>query len=190
MSKGLTAEAFRPWLEDRGVPADALARIFPKPGYFNIARMTPYGEDWVQFMNSVGMGCLRGRVDNFFKGEDWAEIYSAVTGFETSLADMRIAAKRNYNLYKSLNVRLGYSRKDDIFPERWFESLETTDRGTLVLHDYFGTPLTKEDCQRLLDDYYDERGWDVKTGIPTEKTLIDSGLEDVAKDLKKRRLIE
>jgi len=190
MSKGLPAEAFRPWLENRGVHADALDRIFPKPGYFNIARMTPYGEDWVQFMNSVGMGCLRGRVDNFFKGEDWAEIYSAVTGFETSLEDLRKAARRNYNLYKSLNVRLGYSRKDDVFPDRWFEPLETSDRGTLVLHDYFGTPLTREDCQRLLDDYYDERGWDIETGTPMGRTLIELDLEDVARDLKKRNLIK
>jgi aldehyde:ferredoxin oxidoreductase len=92
-------------------------------------------------------------------------------------------------LYKALNVRLGYSRKDDVFPEQWFKPLETTERGTLVMRDYFGTPLSKEDCENLLDDYYDERGWDIKTGTPTEKTLLDSSLEDVAKDLKNRGLI-
>jgi len=133
---------------------------------------------------------LRGRVDNFFKGEDWSEIYSAVTGFETSLEELRKAARRNYNLYKVLNVRLGFSRKDDVFPERWFEPLVTSDRGTMVLCDYFGKPLTKQDCEKLLDDYYDERGWDIETGIPTEKTLRELGLEDVAKDLKKKGLIK
>jgi aldehyde:ferredoxin oxidoreductase len=117
-SRDAPAEDFRAWLEDRGVSQEALDRIFPRPGYFNIARMTPYGEDWVQFMNSTGMGCLRGRVDNFFKGEDWSEIYSAVTGFEMSLEDLRKAAKRSYNLYKALNVRRGFSRKDDVFPEK------------------------------------------------------------------------
>jgi aldehyde:ferredoxin oxidoreductase len=190
MSRGLKADAFRPWLEDRGVSADALERIFPKPEYFNIARMTPYGEDWVLFMNSVGMGCLRGRVDNFFKGEDWSDIYSAVTGFEVTLEDLRKAMRRNYTLYKALNVRLGFSRKDDIFPDRWFEPLETEDRGTMMLNDYFGNPLSRKDCEKLLDDYYDERGWDIKTGIPTEKTLDDLGLEEVAKDLKKKGFIK
>ncbi len=190
MAKDLPAERYRPWLEDRGVPKDALKRIFPQSGYFNIARMTPYGEDWVGFMNSVGMGCLRGRVDNFFKGEDWSEVYSAVTGFETSLADFREAMRRNYNLYKALNVRLGFSRKDDVFPDRWFEPLETPDRGTMDLCDYFGTPLAKEDCEKLLDDYYDERGWDIETGIPTEKSLVDCGLEDVGRDLKRRGCIK
>ena len=189
MSRDLPAEKFRPWLEDRAVPKEALDRIFPRPGYFNVARMLPYGEEWVLFMNSVGMGCLRGRVDNFFKGEDWSEIYSAITGMETSLPELRKAAGRNYTLYRALNARLGYSRKDDVFPDRWFEPLETTDRGTIKLCDYFGTPLTRKDCEKLLDDYYDERGWDPKTGIPTEKTLNELGLEDVARDLKKRKLI-
>ncbi len=89
-------------------------------------------------------------------------------------------------MLKALNVRLGFSRKDDVFPERWFGPLETTDRGTLVLCDYFGTPLSREDCERLLDDYYDERGWDIKRGIPTEETLVGHGLEDVAEDLRER----
>jgi aldehyde:ferredoxin oxidoreductase len=190
MSKDASPEKFSEWLVDRGVSKDALKRIFPRPGYFNIARMTPYGEDWISLMNSVGMGCLRGRVDNFFRGEDWSDIYSAVTGFETSLDQLMQASRRIYHLYKALNVRLGFSRKDDIFPERWFETLQTADRGNLVLCDYFGTPLSRQDCEKLLDDYYDERGWDVKTGIPLEKSLVYTGLEDVAKDLRKRGFIQ
>jgi len=189
MSKDEPPEKFRDWLEDRGVPRDAISRIFERPGYFNIARMTPYGEDWVAFMNSVGMGCLRGRVDNSMKSEDWSEMYSAVTGFETSLTELREAARRNWNLLKTLNVVAGFSRKDDAFPERWFEPLETSDRGTMVLCDYFATPLSREDCSTLLDDYYDERGWDIKTGIPTSKTLLESGLEDVVDKLKAKKLI-
>lgn len=190
MSRDEPAKKFRAWLEDRGVPEEAMERIFPRPGYFNIGRMTPYGEDWVAFMNSVGMGCLRGRADNFFQGEDWSEVYSAVTGFETSLKELREAARRVYTLYKALNVRAGFSRKDDVFPQRWFKPLETSDRGTLFLCDYFGNPLSREDCEQLLDDYYDERGWDVETGIPTEETLRELGLADVARDLKKRGFIQ
>lgn len=189
MSKDEPPEKFREWLIDRGVPKDAVARIFSRPGYFNIARMTPYGEDWVGFMNSVGMGCLRGRVDSFFRGEDWPDAYAAVTGFETTLEEMRQAARRNWNLLRALNIRLGFSRNDDVFPDRWFGPLETTDRGTMVLCDYFGTPLSREDCKNLLEDYYDERGWDKKTGIPTAKTLKDLALDDVAADLKKRGFI-
>jgi len=189
MSKDAPPDKFKEWLLDRGVADEAIERIFPRSGYFNIARMLPYGEDWIAFMNSVGMGCLRGRVDNFMVGEDWSECYSAITGFETSLKELRTAARRIYNLYKALNVRVGFSRKDDVFPERWFEPLETSDRGTMVLCDYFGKPLSREACEALLDDYYDERGWDVETGIPEKKTLVELGLEDAAGDLENRGLL-
>ena len=35
----------------------------------------------------------------------------------------------------------------------------------------------------LLDNYYDEKGWDIKTGIPTREKLSELGLESVAGDL-------
>ena len=41
----------------------------------------------------------------------------------------------------------------------------------------------------MKDEYYSIRGWDVKTGIPTEETLKKFDLEDVAKDLKKRKIL-
>jgi len=35
----------------------------------------------------------------------------------------------------------------------------------------------------LLDNYYDERGWDKKTGKPTPEKLKELGLDNVIKDL-------
>jgi len=32
----------------------------------------------------------------------------------------------------------------------------------------------------LLKEYYELRGWDEKTGLPTEKTLAALGMEDLA----------
>ena len=58
----------------------------------------------------------------------------------------------------------------------------------LVLCDYFGTPLSREDCERLLDDYYDERGWD-RRGNPTREILEDLGLGDAADNLEKIGLL-
>jgi aldehyde:ferredoxin oxidoreductase len=37
----------------------------------------------------------------------------------------------------------------------------------------------------LLDDYYQARGWDVKTGIPTRQKLEELGLKKEADELKK-----
>ena len=40
-----------------------------------------------------------------------------------------------------------------------------------------------------LDDYYDERGWDIVKGIPTKQKLEDLELKDVAADLEKKGFI-
>jgi aldehyde:ferredoxin oxidoreductase len=53
---------------------------------------------------------------------------------------------------------------------------ETPD-GTQALTDYYRKKkLSAEDIERLLDDYYDERGWNMERGIPTEEKLEELGL--------------
>jgi aldehyde:ferredoxin oxidoreductase len=37
---------------------------------------------------------------------------------------------------------------------------------------------------KMLDDYYDLRGWDKKTGLPTEKKLNDLGLKYATQELR------
>jgi aldehyde:ferredoxin oxidoreductase len=41
----------------------------------------------------------------------------------------------------------------------------------------------------MLDEYYEERGWDIKTGIPTREKLEELDLGDVAEDLHKQGFI-
>jgi len=50
--------------------------------------------------------------------------------------------------------------------------------------DYFKTKvLTKSDVLKMLDDYYEERGWDKKTGIPTKQKIIALDLPDFGLNL-------
>jgi len=37
----------------------------------------------------------------------------------------------------------------------------------------------------MLDQYYDFRGWDRETGIPTRERLLELGLKDIADDMEK-----
>ena len=46
-----------------------------------------------------------------------------------------------------------------------------------------GVAVTKYEA--MLDDYYDLRGWDKKTGIPARQTLKKLDLSDIADDLAK-----
>ena len=40
-----------------------------------------------------------------------------------------------------------------------------------------------ENMDKLLDEYYEIRGWDLKTGIPTREKLLELGLGDVADEI-------
>ena len=67
-------------------------------------------------------------------------------------------------------MRLGISRSDDNLPQRLTKE---------------GAPLGPSPGQvveldQMLDEYYDLRGWDVKTGIPLPETLRRLKLEDEA----------
>jgi len=46
--------------------------------------------------------------------------------------------------------------------------------------------VSKKDYKKLLSEYYDKRGWNKKTGLPTQKKLKELGLGFVIKDLKKK----
>jgi len=47
--------------------------------------------------------------------------------------------------------------------------------------DYYGQKvITKDDMERMLDEYYEARGWDRDTGIPLPEHLKSLGLEDYA----------
>jgi aldehyde:ferredoxin oxidoreductase len=46
-----------------------------------------------------------------------------------------------------------------------------------------GSIITAETLEKLKDDYYTYRGWDLKTGNPTKEKLIELGLDFVIPDL-------
>jgi len=73
----------------------------------------------------------------------------------------------SFNLCRMFNVREGISRADDALPARLGEPLpEGASAGEIV---------SGEDLEKLLEEYYELRGWD-KNGIPRPETLARLGL--------------
>jgi len=111
--------------------------------------------------------------------QDLADLYSLATGWETTVDDLKNIAMRQLNLEKAFNlIHTNFDRKDDMPDER--ELNEPIPAGNLK-----GWKIDKEKLNKMLDEYYELHGWDKETSFPTEKTLLESGLEDVIKDLKK-----
>jgi aldehyde:ferredoxin oxidoreductase len=48
-----------------------------------------------------------------------------------------------------------------------------------------GMVISQEMLDYMLDQYYDFRGWDRETGIPTRERLLELDLKDIADDMEK-----
>ena len=129
---------------------------------------------------------MRYHIHQFFGMERLSQYYTAATGIKMDARELKKAAERAWNVLKAINVREGFSRKDDRFPKKWLEPIMRGDE-KVYLQDIFKTKvLTKEDLVQMQDDYYDERGWEIERGIPTKAKLFELDLEKVIEDLERQ----
>jgi aldehyde:ferredoxin oxidoreductase len=106
-----------------------------------------------------------------------ADLMEAVTGLTLTAEDVQRVGERINNLAKAFNVREGFTRDDDTLPARLMT--EPLKAGASK-----GQYISKKDLDQMLDEYYAERGWDLRTGIPTSKKLAELGLQYVSRDIE------
>jgi benzoyl-CoA reductase subunit BamB len=98
------------------------------------------------------------------------DLISAGAGLDLDEESLTHLTRRNRDLVRSLNIRRGMRRKDEVPPEdhwkRRFPELE----------------------EELLDTYYEFKGWN-KDGIPKLESLHELGLDYVAEDFLKRGIL-
>jgi len=149
--------------------------------YEGKAKMVMYGEALQRVNNSLGVCHYNTTYLNPHLPDlpELAELYSAATGWETSVDDLKKITMRQLNLEKAFNLRFtSFDRKDDLpTPRDMKEPLPT---GNLA-----GWKMDEEKYNQMLDDYYELHGWDKKTSYPRRETLVALGLEYVANDLEK-----
>ena len=106
--------------------------------------------------------------------EENAEALHKVTGWNMSLDDLLLISERIWNLNRShyLLRNGGPGRIHDAPPKRHVE--ESISSGPAK-----GSANTLESFEKMLDEYYYNRGWDPK-GNPTRQVLEILGLEETA----------
>jgi aldehyde:ferredoxin oxidoreductase len=87
------------------------------------------------------------------------------------------SGERICNVQKAFNVRLGLTRKDDTVPRRFLE--EPVHSGPRK-GEHLGSIFPK-----MLDEYYEARGWNKSTGLPTKLKLESLGLKSISDELEK-----
>ena len=111
---------------------------------------------------------------------EWmAKFVNAVTGSVYTAENIMKAGERIINIERAFNVRQGLIREDDTLPKRFLEEPITSgvSKGEV------------SNLKPMLDEYYESRGWDLKTGLPYKKTLVDLNLKDIADELAKDKLV-
>ena len=185
--QGIPEEEYTKWFLERLDMSDEVKnRIYGNPPNLDsshysperIALMVKWYEDLSFVRDSLGV-CLfavntKSAIGNIY----CAKLISAYLGLNFSAKNIMEAGERILNLFKAYNVREGLTRVDDNFPSRLFhEALENgTSEGPVLSSDYM---------DELLDAYYELRGWNKKTGVPTREKLEELGLESVANELIK-----
>jgi aldehyde:ferredoxin oxidoreductase len=89
---------------------------------------------------------------------DWkylSTIVEITTGLELDEAQLRNVSSTVQNEIRKFNLREGLSPKDDTLPKRFFDEPLGKD----------GKTIRREDLQKMLQDYYQLRGWSPE-GIP------------------------
>ncbi len=92
-----------------------------------------------------------------------AKLMSGITG-AASKGELLQVGERIYNLEKLFNYREGFTRADDVIPDRFFEE-------PLTVGDRKGAVLTRDQFETMMDEFYTGRGWDLKTSEPEAARL-------------------
>ena len=94
--------------------------------------------------------------------------------------DVVKAAEKETFIARAFNAGEGIRRIDD-YPMVYYWQLKHGE--THLLYKGVTFPVTLEEYDEILDAYYEARGCDMETGLPTRAELEELGLKDIADDL-------
>jgi aldehyde:ferredoxin oxidoreductase len=172
------ASVVRPWglPIDMGVLFQEITGLKEKPDPSEEKGIAKWYKPYKEFTvasNCVGV-CLYPALFNVPTVQQTMDAYTAITGREIDLTHYLKASERTICVQRAFNAREGFTRKDDTLPKR---ILKEPIRGGK----YDGQRI--ENFDAMLDEYYQESGFDKKTGWPTRAKLDELGLDDVADEL-------
>ena len=132
-------------------------------------------------------------------------LFSAVTGRSMSEADYYCVGERSFNMQRAIYGREGRAgRNDDTLHE--FNFIEPVDHSDGVFGMFNpdlelpgtgdeiisrkGRTLDRKEFEKMKDEYYSFRGWDVATGLQTRKKLEELRMGNICTELEKQGLLK
>ena len=124
-------------------------------------------QNWTSVINALVM-CIFANVPP----SDTCKLIQFATGYEYTLDDLLLLGERSWNLKRMINHRLSPAGIDDSLPESLKVPLAEGGAAGYV-------PPFEE----MLLAYYEDRGWDSDTGMPTKKKVRELGLDSLYDEL-------
>ena len=118
-------------------------------------------QNWRTVFNTLVM-CIFANVDPLAV----LDLVNAASGQNYSIESLLQVGERGWNLKRSINNRLGLSRKNDTLPKAMLKPYSDGGSAGYVI------PFTE-----MMDAYYKARGWDTNTGYPRNDKLKSLGLD-------------
>ena len=154
----------------------------PPPGEYDekgIAPVTKVYQDFGMLQDILGTCRFPAYVNMTLKR--YTALTSALLGWKIDERELIRIGERVFNLQRCLNVREGIRRKDDYIPK----ILCRAPASGAYSYGELGEQSAITDNETMLDEYYEARGWDKSTGIPTQKKLKELQLDNVAEEIKR-----
>jgi aldehyde:ferredoxin oxidoreductase len=118
-------------------------------------------QNWKTLFNAMVMCALAS-----VPPQTQVDLVNAACGYDWTIEDMMRCGERGWNIKRLVNQRLGLTRANDKLP-----------KALLQPYNEGGSEGFVPDIEAMLSAYYDARGWDQETGMPTKEKLIELGLE-------------
>ncbi|HUV93652.1 MAG TPA: aldehyde ferredoxin oxidoreductase family protein [Anaerolineae bacterium] len=137
-------------------------------------RMVRYAMMWRVLDNLLGTCMFQA-----WTPQQETEMVAAITGWNTSVMELWLAAERAYDMARAFNAREGFGPEDDLLPRRFTQHFR---KGPAA-----GQAPTAEGFRAALLKFYGMMGWDPQTAAPTRAKLEDLGIGWVADLVEERR---
>jgi aldehyde:ferredoxin oxidoreductase len=128
-----------------------------------------------------------------------SQVLSAVTGIDIDEDGLYSVGERVFNLQRAIHAREGRAgREGDELPEAFHSrpiQAAYFNPGCLVPGkdgeqlSRMGQVVDREEFEKMKDEYYELRGWDVASGLQSKEKLEELDMSEVAEDLASRDLV-
>ncbi len=132
-------------------------------------RMMYYAQIFWSMIDSLTTCMLSFGPGKIYMLNDLEPMIYAITGWKISSWELMKVGERRINLMRLFNAREGFTKQDDVLPERMYEELpEGPSKGFAI---------NKDEFEQSRNDYYEIAGWDVNTGNPTTGKLKELDID-------------